>query len=659
MIATPMLPRRYLLASGGLAVAAVAAYFAVSRPSPAAVGRASDGASTAASGGAALGRRTPAPVTPLALRFSLEDGEVLTYQFSMRSHSDVDVAFLLKTAGASANSAAASVGQRQKLEISSGGTLALKFFVAPTGGWSVGARLSELRYLIGDQLSPESRAMEQPFSFALKPDGTVGEFAFTPGVSPKAQAAIRQLLSWFQVIVSNEPRAAWSTREVDATGSFRARYQLLEATESEVTVSKSKTHYVSLAAQLAPQTKDTHAELVSSRIQFRLPRAGSWLNAVSMAEELSLSAHGQRWGAVDTKGSIKRLDGRVTGTWPASFEAFEAQVQSTAYLSSKSYQTDPTLDSVWSGLSTSEAVARFSEMLARERKLAEQLMINFLRQKPTRSAELIRLLDESTRRDTGIDETTRLTLWRLNATAGHKEAQKAQLDAALDRSFSRTTRMNALAHLEFTNPEPFVVDQLLELRRSTLNVANPTERELGSMALLSLGALGDASHPNLSMNARIERELEDYLASAKQPSDASMALQAIGNSGNPAAIAAVTPYFEDSEKSVRVNALESFRRMDDPQAAAAIMQHFEQDTDRETRAAALRSLSGMAATPQTMAWGRAALTSEMATENLAQLAAWLGSQSEDFTENSVALRELLHKDPPFEVKKSILKFISP
>ncbi len=654
-----MLSRRYLLASGGLTVAAVAAYFALARPRPAAVGGASDGGSIAASSVSAVTRRNPVPVVAQPLTYHIQDGEVLTYQLAMHSHSDVDVTLLLKTSGASPNSSAASAGQRQKVEISSGGTLAFKFFAAPTGGWKVGARLSELKYLIGDQASPESRAMEQPFSFALKPDGTVGEFAFTPGVSPKAQAAMRQLLSWFQAVVSNEPRATWSTHEVDATGSFRARYQLIETTESEVIVSKSKTQYVSLAAGQAPQTKDTHAELVSSTIQFRLSRSGSWLNAVSMEEKLSLSAHGREWGTVDTTGSIKRLDGAVTAMWPTSFEAFEERVQSTAYLSSKSYETDPKLDGVWSELSTSEAVARFSGMLPGKRKLAEKLMINYLRQKPTRSGELVRLLDASTKRDTGVDETTRLTLWRLNATAGHKEAQKAQLDAALDRSFSRTTRMNALAHLEFTNPEPFVVDQLLELRRSTVNAASPTERELGSMALLSLGALGDASHPNLSMSARIERELEDYLASAKEPSDVTMALQAIGNSGNPAAIDAVTPYFDDNDRSVRVNALESFRRMNHPQAASVVMQHFEQNTNRETRAAALRSLSGMAATPQTMAWGRAALTSTMETENLAQLAAWLGSQSESFPENSVALRQLLHTDPPFEVKKSILKFISP
>lgn len=656
LLRKPMLKRNWLvIAAGSGVLLSVFVHRAATRS--AAVPTASASSLSAAT---SIGVAAPAlQEAPTAFVFRPEDGQTMAYQYDIRSKSDVDVAYLLKTAGASSPTSTVSVGERQKLDVSLRGILNLKFFDAGAAGWNVSARTSEFTYLLSDQPSPESGAMEQPFAFSLKTGGSLDGFVFAPGVSPKAQSAIRQILSWFQVIVPNEPNVKWFSRENDATGTFRAQYVILDAQASEVTLSKSKTHYASLTTSLTPQTRDTTADIVFSEIQYRLPRVGSWINTVTIAEELALSTRGRPWGKVASAGSIQRLPTAGSVSWPATFDAFQEELKSTKYLSSKFYETDPTLDALWGNLSTSVAVERFVDMWSEDPNLAEALMVNFLRQKPSRSAELVRLLDESTKRNAGIDDAKRLTLWRLNAKAGHKEAQKAQLDAALNSASSRTTRMNALAHLDFENPEPFVVDKVLRFRRSSLNAANPAQRELGTMALLSLGALGDASHPNQAMSDEIEHELVSYLDAAKEPSDIVVALQAIGNSGRPEAINAVVPYLDSTDESIRVNALEAFRRMNDPQAASIVMQQFDQDASTATRAAALRSLSTMTATSQTMTWGREALTRNMAGENLAQLAAWLGGQIASYPANEAALRQLLQTSTSFEVKKSILRFIAP
>jgi hypothetical protein len=179
------------------------------------------------------------------------------------------------------------------------------------------------------------------------------------------------------------------------------------------------------------------------------------------------------------------------------------------------------------------------------------------------------------------------------------------------------------------------------------------------LALLSLGALGDADHPNKATSERIVRELTSQLAASNEPSQTIVALQAIGNSGNAAAIDAVYPYLHASDDAVRVNALESLRRMNDPRASTLLMQSFEEDTSTAMRSAALRSLANMPANDQTMSWGRSALATGLSTPNLAQMAGWLGSQAEHFPENEKALRLLLAENPPFEVKKSILKYVAP
>ncbi len=595
----------------------------------------------------------------VALAFRPEDGQVVAYRYEMRSLSDVDVAYLLKSAGASAPTSSASAGERQRIEISAHGTLNFKFYATAAERWNVGAKATDLVYLMGEQPSAESGAMAQPFAFSFGSDGTIGDFAFAPGVSLKAQAALKQILSWFQVVVPKEARVTWSGRETDATGTFQAQYALLKVDESEVSVSKKKLSYLSLATALTSEAKDTLADIVSSKIDYQLSRSGKWFNSAKVAEKLSLGTKGRAWGKVDSSGSIQNLPEPGAVSWPATFDAFRAEMQASKYLAARFYETDPTLDALWSQLNMSSAVERFMAMWSKERRLAEALMVNFLRQKPSRSTELVRLLDESTKRDNGIDETTRLTLWRLNAKAGHKEAQKAQMDAALNPASSRKTRMNALAHLDFENPEPFVVEQALKLRRSSLNATDRSERELGSMALLSLGALGDPSHPNQAMNDTIARKLVGYLDTAKAPADTVTTLQAIGNSGNTATLDAVKPYLKSSDESIRVSAIDAVRRMDSPQAAGVAVQSFEQNMDTTTRAAALRSLSTMPASVETMAWGRTALSSSMAEENLAQLAAWLGSEAKSYPENAAALRQLLHTTTSFEVKKAILKYISP
>lgn len=595
----------------------------------------------------------------LALAFRPEDGETMAYQYEMRSFSDVDVGYLLKVAGASTQGSNAARGDRQRIEVTSRGRLNFKFFAAPAGGWNVGARVTELTYSMGDQASADRGAMKQPFAFSFKSDGTLDGFAFTPGVSPKARAALKQILSWFQIVVPKEPRATWFGSETDATGTFQARYDLLDSNVSAVTISKRKTNYVSLATSLTPRANSTLADVVLSKLTYNIPRSGAWLTSATLEEKLSLRTGGLAWGNVYSAGSIQSLSQVGMASWPVTFDDFRAEVQSSAYQSAKYYETDPTLDALWANLSTSSAVARFASMWSKERKLAEALMVNFLRQKPSRSAELIRLLDESTKRDTGIDENTRLTLWRLNAKAGHKEAQTAQVDAALSPSFSRRARMNALAHLDFENPEPSVVERALQFRRSTVTTTDRSERELGSMALLTVGGLGDASHANQAMNDTIAQKLVGYLSAAKTPADTATALQAIGNTGNSVALDAVKPYLNSSDESIRVNALEALRRMDSPQATGVAIESFEQNTDVETRTAALRSLSTMPATPETMNWGRNALSSTMADETRSQLAAWLASQASNYPENATVLRELLRNTTSFEVKKSILKYISP
>jgi hypothetical protein len=602
---------------------------------------------------------TPVAAPPVALAFALEQGDVLAYRFDVRSRSDLDVGQLLRAAGVGAQSPSGS-GQRQKLDVVSGGTLNLKVFDADAAHWNVAARLSELSYSIGDQSSPEIGGMRQPFSFRLARSGAIDELRFMPGVSPKARDAVRQVLSWFQVVLPKQPQSSWSAEESDATGTFAAAYTIDAVNAGVARLSKRKVVYTSITNSLTPKAGDTQVEVLESKIGYELPARGAWITKGSMLEKLALSARRKRFGTVESLGTLRRLETPPAVVFPATFAEYTAAVSSATYLAQKQYETNPTLDALWGHLSTREALSAFLEMFAKDQNAAEALMINYLRQHPARSAELVQLLDAATKGRVELDQTARLTLWRLNATAGHKEAQRAQLDAALSRGSSRTTRMNALAHLEFANPEQFVVDDLLGLRRSALKSSDPAERELADMALLSLGALGATSQPNPAMTESINQSLTSYLTKSERPADAITALQALGNAGNPQAIDAITPYLSSPDRGVQLNALAAFRRMDDPRAFEILRQQFEAASDPLVRHAALAALAAMPANTQSMTWAASvAGAPSLDVGSQALLAQWLGSKLSSHPANEAVLRRMLAQSTAFEVRKTILKYISP
>jgi hypothetical protein len=261
-----------------------------------------------------------------------------------------------------------------------------------------------------------------------------------------------------------------------------------------------------------------------------------------------------------------------------------------------------------------------------------------------------------------FDKKTQLVLWRLIVESGTPEAQKAVMDAALNPSYGRTTHIRALVNcIDFTNPQGFMVDDLLKLHRNpALNGEAESGAIYANMSLLAVGSLGYRDKLNNETIEKVAGELTDNLKNAeKNISETALTLSAIGNTGNNNLIPVVKPYLDDNDEMVRKAAAESLRRMDDPEAQKLLISRYEKDASQKVREEALKSLNETPLTKESDAWARESVLNAQTPNETVLIIEILGKTLKTYPQNDAALRKLLDKNPPIPVKQTIFKFIAP
>ena len=141
--------------------------------------------------------------------------------------------------------------------------------------------------------------------------------------------------------------------------------------------------------------------------------------------------------------------------------------------------------------------------------------------------------------------------------------------------------------------------------------------------------------------------------------DRSVALRAIGNSGNDGLLDVVAPYFRSTDVDVRTASYLALRRMKDPRAQETLISEVDVETSATVREVALRSLSEMPATASSMAWARNLILNTSNIDQQTILAHYLGQALSDYRRNGAALREVLRSNPPVAVRQAIYNYITP
>ncbi len=499
--------------------------------------------------------------------------------------------------------------------------------------------------------------------------GFLRDFQFTKGVPPEAENFVEGVLRTMQTAFPKESKSSWKTKEIDMTGRYRAEYKLdkpekigkhLALTKKKLEYTQTRTARSGVNASLS----DSVTALNKSDFNIIAPVNGAWISEINHKESLDSFIGTYKWSEVSASFTAKQITKDLAGIFPDTFDEFLADLNSGKAVKSKYYATDPFLDRIGAKLKLDQALSMYEQLKNSDRqnaqRYAEKFVVNYLRQHPKASFDLVKSLDADPRRE-HFDQSTQLIFWRLITEAGHTEAQQAVIEAALNAEYSNLTHIRALAYIhDFENPEPFMADALWSFIKSIdPETEDKQEQELKTISLYSFGSMGNDEKLNLETKEKVSRLLTDHLENAKSHKEQVVGLNAVGNCGGEDMLDNVEPFFGSENPGVRAAAFNALRNMESPSVLETLVSHYETETVPEVREAALKTLSQMPPTSKSVNWvNKTALKTEAPTEQ-GYLAQVLGKTMKDHPDNESTLREMLGKNPENSVKKEIYKYIAP
>ena len=640
----------------------------------------------------------PAPTAPAALRlrFHPQLEQPLVYQFEMQASSEADYNFLISAIGKQALNSRqtpqeAQPAQWQRIELSTHGELALKYYRHPlkTDVWQVAGFLMELDYKINGKIPAYMDSLRYPFVFLMDERGQFSRFDFALGMQEESRQFIQSLLNSLQIVLSEQASPAWRSDESDTLGDYTGEYRILSGGTS-LSVEKHKTAYRHsrflgmFQQQIFPGLEN---RIDQSRYQASLllqdsgalSVAKDWLQSLSGEEAVTFLANGHAHGKTSNQFKLERIQKDVHDLFPATFADVLAGLRGQQYLNSKYYATDERLNQMGEGLDLNGALDKYLELMKQlaqpnAGRLPERFLVNYLRAHPQASFELVDALDRDTQRQR-FDEKTQLILWRLLTEAGHIEAQQAVTQVLSDPRFQPITRYRALLYVsDFENPQTATAEALWHFYQETTaaqqaqNLLNLeidpdlAQQSAGwrNMSLLAYGALGNTNKENADTRAAVTTQLQTYLHDTQNTADAqSVALQAIGNTANPALLKDVVPYLSATDEAVRISGYQALRQMPSADAALALTRQYASEASPKVRVKALETLADMPTTGQALNWARQNLPRVEEARGQAVLVNLLGSTLQTYPENAAALRQLLEKSQDNQVKMRIYRYLTP
>lgn len=609
---------------------------------------------------------TKKPQGPPFLRFAPHDGGILAYTFSGNSKSRIDFSFLAKT---TLPEAGVAPRPPEEIRLESSGDLFLKFYRASPGRWQVAGRIEHLSYRINESTPAYAESITYPFGFDFDARGYISDFRFVEGMPKSAADVVRQLLWTMQTGLPKFPKSRWRTREIDAVGRYRAEYRLDDTRSGDniLFLVKNKRAYLPVrmpSADPGLPAFERDTLIKNAQNEIRVPRKGPWILSVSHQEATASAADGKTFAQGERTLSVRITQKKPGFAFPAAFSDFLALLEDERYLRAKHRATDPELSRLGKGLDLDQALERYfrikdTDIMNAERR-SQAFLVNYLRMYPEACKELIRALDADAGRER-FDPSEHLRLWRLITEAGHEEAQRAVMEAALDDRYSMLTHMRAVAYShDFDYPEPFVAEALWERhRRIPADTEDPDERVLRNMALLAVGSIGFRDNENEDLKPVIGDQLADYLETAEGPEDIETALSAVGNYGDSRVIDHVIPFLSHEAPEIRKAAFKAFRRMADDRVVTVLTDHYEGETAPEVRVAAAKTLAEMAPSDRSVAWAREKVFQTESPREQMPLVTLLGETLKDYPENEKTLRSLLAADPDIRVKTEIYRYVKP
>jgi hypothetical protein len=381
-------------------------------------------------------------------------------------------------------------------------------------------------------------------------------------------------------VVPDPAAEAWRVLEQDASGEYEAAYSAAGAA-----IHKRKERFLRARGPrgLAP-IQDPSAYAVASSIDLDLDASG-WPRHVSEDEALAVTAGAMRIEAKSkTHARLVTIEqtadlARIVEAEEGGLEA-EPEVDAEGFAKARRRADEGLVD----GASYRMLLGDFASGDVKLRNRTMARLAALFRLRPEEAARAA----DSILRGGLADETTKRLIGALGG-AGTPEAQQALSSVLGAEGASSETRGDAAAALGLTK------DPTDDSKQALAEAARSSDPALASTAALGLGNLSKrmieqgSGDPSDAIALLIER-----LQGAADDAERILYLDALGNTGDARALAAIEPYLAHAEAKVRAAAVAALRFLagvDDKLAAAL------QDGAASVRGAAAGALAYRAITP--------------------------------------------------------------
>lgn len=580
------------------------------------------------------------------LELGFSEQEVLAYHFEFKASGEVAFSQLV-----------ASDTQPTLLDRDARGTIVFKFQLAPNG-WQVTGFLVDYLLLEGDAIADEGE-LSSAFSFHMAGNGAIDQIVTNPDDS--SSALIETLLTYMQWVLPETNKINWITHEHDATGKYQARYSLTDLDEkNRWQVVKQKEKYLDYLLHSTGllnllDNQDLTFSYFYSKTQVDGQYGKTWFEKMQFDERYQLDLNGEPFEVIAADIALKKVPFKGEIAWPIKIQYSSQTVGIERY-----YLTSPSLNKLVEGKSLAQVLAIMQNLMAEDSNatLAYELMVNYLRLKPSISFELASLLSEDPEY---IDEEVQLFLWLVIGKAGHAEAQQALFDFGANEELDFATRFRGMSNLfEVEFPTKELIINLTDFHQSASAAVGSEQAEIASVSLYLMGELISDRHLNVDVVPMVENYLRDYLHSAEGPDVKRKALVAIANSAHPRFVDDVSRYFEDPDPNVRSSALASMMQINGDNAQQLFYQAFEREASDTVKAGVVMELEGYD-DPRHQDWALEQLEKQTNVQDeqiMASLLKYVGEQTQLDSVSNERLKRLAKQSESLKLKRQLYKYIS-
>ncbi|MEL6183941.1 MAG: HEAT repeat domain-containing protein [Myxococcota bacterium] len=439
--------------------------------------------------------------------------------------------------------------------------------------------------------------------------------------SAPARRLVAGMLRSHEFVLGSGP--SWEVEQVDAVGSHRARY-----IRRGPTLERRKLHYTMTGLDVF----GLELQLAEAAARARFGPEG--LEEVRGREVLNIVMRQQLQVVLELSMAWQRDDGRFVaprlGSALASVDPFATE-------NSEAYGLPEAPSELEQARLRFEASMGFLEgMTVRQARTLAGLL--------AAHPELIPVLVERILAAGLSDKQRASAFWSLELAAT-PQARKALQGLLLAPDPNDRIRA-AIAYSGAGKATVEVGRRLLEVH------AQDAAPEVAAAGLMALGSLGSEGSPELK--AFVQKSLQTALDGAETGYETMSALDAIGNSADPAFLPEVTERLLDPSEHVRIRSAHALRGMG-PEAIDALRDAMESEAKEEPAIAMVRALAEIGAPDATsVTWAERQLEHPLKSVR-AELIEWLGASS--LPEAKGVLARHFHREPSGQLKQQIGRFL--